>query len=346
MKVPFVITFLAITVSLLTQTAILLAEIGRIGAIFLQENIAARSFGMGSAFTALSDDVTGLNFNPAGLHYVPYPELTILFKKGLLDTYYGYIGYLKPLKHKGTLGMSLMLFDGGNIELNYLDGRTEKVKMEQDIVATIGYGNSLLIVPLLGDTLLADLSEMIFFGANLKIINSTLGGKYTANAIASDFGVLFRTIDSRISIGMAIQNCGTGLKYKNVNESLPMNIRAGAAFVIQKWSENSLLFALDYIHTINESGKVHLGAELQLFKNFTIRAGYKIGYNPNKFTLGLGVFAYKTQVDYGYSIAEIDVPHRISITVKFGSREKKDIARMYKEKKMYGRAEYIRSLKK
>lgn len=323
---------------LLNQTATVFAGIGKTGAVFLQEDIGARPIGMGSAFTALADDSSGMNSNPAGLDYIIYPELTMMYKKSFLDTYYGYIGYLKPLRHNGTLGFGIMIFDGGDIELNYLDGKTEKVKMEQDMVTTIGYGRSLSFVPFL-----RDLGEMVFFGVNAKLINSTLGGKYTANAVAGDFGLLFRTIDSKVSIGAAVQNYGTELKYKEISETLPMNIRGGIALVFKQWEENTLLSTLDYIQTINEPAKIHLGTELWLFKSFAVRAGYKIGYNPDVFTFGLGILAYEVQLDYGYLPSEIDITHRISITSKFGSRERRDIAKKYEEKGMYERAEYTRS---
>jgi len=333
----FIATLLTIT-CLINQAITIFAAVGKTGAVFLQEDIGARTLGMGSAFTALADDSSGINFNPAGLDYVTYPELTMMYEKSFLDSYYGYVGYLKPLRDNGTLGIGVMIFDGGNIELNYLDGRTEKVKMEQDMVWTLGYGRSLSFVPFLGN-----LGEMIFFGANAKLIKSTLGEKYTANAIAGDFGLLFRTIDSKVSIGMAVQNYGTELKYKEINEMLPRNIRGGIALVLKQWEENTLLSTLDYVRTVNEPAKIHLGTELRLFKNFAVRAGYKIGYNPNVFTFGLGVLAYKIQLDYGYLSSEIDTTHHISITSKFGSRERKDIAKEYEEKGMYERAEYTRS---
>lgn len=333
----FITVFFAM-IYLIDQTTAIFAGIGKTGAVFLQEDIGARPLGMGCAFTAIADDITGMNFNPAGLDYIVYPELTIMYKKNFLDTYSGYVGYLKPFRHNGTLGIGVTIFDGGDIELNYLDGRTEKVKMEQDIVLSLGYGRSFSFIPFL-----SNLGEMLFFGASVKLINSTLGDKYTANAVASDFGLLFRTIDSRLSIGAAVQNYGTELKYKEISEPLPMSIRYGFALVLKQWEENTWLSTLDYIQTINEPAKIHLGTELWLFKNFAVRAGYKIGYKPDVFTLGLGILAYKIQFDYGYVSSEIDMTHRISITSKFGSREKRDIAKRYEEKGMYDRAEYTRS---
>jgi len=333
---PLAITSL-VFIFLISQATTVFAGIGKTGAVFLQEDVGARPVGMGSAFTALADDSSGMNSNPAGLDYVIYPELTMMYKKSFLDTYYGYIGYLKPLRHNGTLGIGAMIVDGGDIELNYLDGKTEKVKVEQDMVWTLGYGRSLSFIPFLGS-----LGEKLFLGANAKLINSTLGGKYTANAIAGDFGLLFRTIDSKVSIGMAVQNYGTELKYKEISETLPMNIRGGVALVFRQWEENTWLSTLDYIQTINEPAKIHLGTELWLLKNLAVRAGYKIGYNP-VFTFGLGILAYKVQMDYGYLPSEIDITHRISITSKFGSRERRDIAKKYEEKGMYERAEYTRS---
>ncbi|MFH1259004.1 MAG: PorV/PorQ family protein [Elusimicrobiota bacterium] len=316
------------------------AGTGKVGGLFLREDIGARPLGMGSAFTAVADDSSGLNANPGGLDYIPYPELMMMYKKGFMDTYYGYLGCTVPFRQKGTLGIGTMVFDGGDIDLNYLDGRTETVKMEQDRVTTIGYGHSLSFLPFP-----QSVGEMFFLGANFKFIQSTLGEKYTANTYAGDLGFIFRTIDKKISLGLALQNYGPGLKYRSVQEKLPTNIRAGLGVVVKEWTESNLLAAADYIQTNGETAKINLGMEYWFLKSVALRAGYKLGYNPNIYTLGLGFFLFRTKLDYGFVSSVIDPTHRISLTVKFGSPDKTELAKKYDEKRMHSRAEYLRSQK-
>ncbi|MFH1260284.1 MAG: PorV/PorQ family protein [Elusimicrobiota bacterium] len=316
------------------------AGTGKVGGLFLREDIGARPIGMGSAFTAVADDSSGPNANPAGLDYIPYSELMMMYKKGFMDTYYGYLGCTVPLREKGTLGIGTMVFDGGNIDLNYLDGRTETVKMEQDRVTTIGYGHSLSFLPFL-----QDVGEMFFLGTNFKLIQSALGEKYTANTYAGDVGLIFRTIDKRTSLGVALQNYGPGLKYNTEKEKLPTSLRAGLGLIIAEWPGSSLLSAIDYLQTNGETAKINLGLEYWFLNNIALRAGYKLGYNPNILTLGLGFFLFRTQLDYGFVPSVIDPTHRISLTVKFGSPERTELSKKYEEKGMHSRAEYIRSLK-
>ncbi len=113
--------------------------------------------------------------------------------------------------------------------------------------------------------------------------------------------------------------------------------------VVKEWPESNLLGAADFIQTDGETVKINLGVEYWFLKSIALRAGYKLGYHPNIFTLGLGFFLFRTQLDYGFVSSVIDPTHRISLTAKFGSPEKTELAKKYEEKGMYARAEYIRS---
>ena len=323
---------------LMNQTATVYAGIGTVGGLFLQEDVSARTLGMGSAFTAVSDDSNGMYSNPAGLDYVPYPEATMMYRQGFLDTYCGSVNYLQPLMGKGTLAIGIMKFDGGNIELKYLDGRVETVKMEQDMVTTIGYGHNLTFLHLP-----ASFGEKIFLGANVKFIQSTLGGIYNANTSAVDFGVLYRTIEGKFSVGLSMQNFGTGLKYRNTADQLPTTTKLGIAYRSMEWSENSVITAIDLIQTINEPMKTNLGIEWRFSKMFALRAGYKIGYAPNMLTFGFGFLTPQGQLDYSYVSSMINPTQRFSYTFKFGSLDRPKIAKRYEEKGMYEKAQYIHS---
>ena len=304
------------------------AGVGTTGGVFLEDSVGARPYGMGSAFSAIADDANSIYSNPAGFHYLAYPEITTMYNKALMDTSLSYIGYIEPYQNIGTFSGSFLLFNGGDIELNYLDGTSEEVKAGQDWAVTLGYGRPI------GN------SEIFLGGANVKFIRSTLVNKYSATAIAFDAGLLYRTIDNSLSLSLAFQNLGMKLKYKNIGDSLPFTAKFGAAYRILELEEHSVLLAGDF--SLN-SAKENIGVEYWLMQMFALRLGAKLGYEPNSWTIGIGINAFSGELDYGYSPMIDETTHRISLSFKFGSTDRVTLAQKYEEKGMYERAQYVRS---
>ncbi|MEW6556171.1 MAG: PorV/PorQ family protein [Elusimicrobiota bacterium] len=183
-------------------------------------------------------------------------------------------------------------------------------------------------------------------GSNAKIVNSTLGENYSANTVAFDFGIIFRTFNDRFSFGFSMVNMGDGLKYKDVVDDLPTVLRTGLQYKpldLQKHNltiaEDVLLLTEDYI----DLRKTHFGFEYWFQKLIALRVGYKIGYEPNIFTAGVGVKAFNGQLDYGYVSTLDELTHKISFTLEFGSDKPYNIGEKYYAKKMPNRAVYYYS---
>ncbi|MFH2070203.1 MAG: PorV/PorQ family protein [Elusimicrobiota bacterium] len=301
---------------------------GKPGAVFLLEETGARPLGMGSAFCSVSDDASLISANPAGLNYIVYPELTTMYHKGLIDTYYGFAGIVLPLKKQATLEFGALVYDGGEVEINYLEGIasgiSKTVKAEQDTVISAGAGTNF--------------SEEFFAGLNAKFINSRLADEYSASTIAFDFGLIFRPPSDRFSIGVSARNFGTGLKYKNITDPLPSDIRFGISYKPMTSPSHTLLVASDMIQPTNDNTKYHFGIEYLFSGLVALRCGYKLGYKPNVLTAGLGLRAFYGQVDYGYVTQLDELTHKISFTTRFGSPKLFNIAEKYYSKGMPVRA--------
>ncbi len=67
------------------------------GASFLKIGVGARASGIGSAYTAIADDVTALYWNPAGLAQMRKKEIAATHTELFADTRYDFIGYAMPL---------------------------------------------------------------------------------------------------------------------------------------------------------------------------------------------------------------------------------------------------------
>jgi hypothetical protein len=157
-------------------------------------------------------------------------------------------------------------------------------------------------------------------GCNIKVLKSTLVEEYTAEAYAVDLGVLYK-INDHISFGAAISNIGTKLRYDEEEDSLPLTIRIGQAYKIPLVKENNPLIVWEITRQKGEDNiKTKLGCEYTPIKRFTIRLGYKINYELDSLTAGIG-FKFNGgtfQIDYGFGLMkELDNIHQTSFKVYF-----------------------------
>ena len=76
--------------TLITLLALLLLPAGlsaeMSGSSFLKEEPGARVLALGSAATALADDINSLAANPGGLNFFVCPEASAMYTKGILDS--------------------------------------------------------------------------------------------------------------------------------------------------------------------------------------------------------------------------------------------------------------------
>ncbi|OGF47576.1 MAG: hypothetical protein A2231_03645 [Candidatus Firestonebacteria bacterium RIFOXYA2_FULL_40_8] len=272
------------------------------GASFLSEDIGAKSFGMGSASTAIADGPCGLVVNPAGISCFISPEISANYKKNIMDGFNSSIFCVLPIMGAGVLGTGVALYDQGSIEINYLDGTSETIKAMQNWVFNLGYGVNIV--------------NELSVGVNLKAISSTLANIYSATAFASDFGVLYRTWGSSLSLGVSLQNIGTKLTYISDGDPLPLTLRAGIGYKFRETDIDSWLISGDIIRCGRY--RANIGLECVLFKILSIRAGYKFRYDPDSLTLGLGFNVSQIKVDYAYSVlGGLDNIHMFSISYAF-----------------------------
>ena len=100
---------LLITLAVFLSAAISLLFADTSGANFLTEDSSAKSFSMGSAFSAFCDTPDSLIINPAGIGFQLFPGLSASYSKNLADGYNSSIFIEVPLETAGVLGFGLTL---------------------------------------------------------------------------------------------------------------------------------------------------------------------------------------------------------------------------------------------
>ncbi|MCD4812905.1 PorV/PorQ family protein [bacterium] len=271
---------------------------GESGARVLTQGMSARALGMGEAYVAVADDMQTLYYNPAGLGRLVHQETGLMYNRSLMDTYYGYLGYVSPL-FQGTLGASLATFQGGEIELIADDGSSRISNAEQDFVFSLGYG--------------LDLKEL-FLGVVTKMVYSTLIEEYHARAFAIDVGGLFVSPNEKFTLGVVVQNIGTQLKYSEVGDSLPLSVGIGGTYQVKWNGDYCLLTSLDIVN-INIL-QMHSGIEIAWGEIMKGRIGYKYGYDLESFSFGLGARLGAFQLDYALGLmGELGMKHYLSLNI-------------------------------
>ena len=148
-----------------------------------------------------------------------------------------------------------------------------------------------------------------------KFIQSKLAD--TAKTEAADLGLLSPGFsDDRLRLAVTAQNLGGTLKYDQVAETLPMTIKAGAAFHITK----NWLTALDVGVPKGGSPYVDVGTEYILAAGDWWRFAGRAGFSSQDVApaAGIGVGCRGMSVDYAFvPYNYLGDVHRISLTFNF-----------------------------
>lgn len=157
-------------------------------------------------------------------------------------------------------------------------------------------------------------------GINLKYVNSTLADKYSGTALAVDLGALYKPTNSILSYGISLQNIGSQITYVNVANSLPMVVRGGVLMKFRDAEIDSWLLTTDLVY-YDSTMRCNAGIECTLFKTLALRAGYKLGYNPDTLTFGAGFMFSQINIDYAYSaIGGIDSVQMFTVSYSFDAK--------------------------
>jgi hypothetical protein len=280
------------------------SKVGTTGANFLKIPIAARQSAMAGAFVAVGDDVNTVEYNPAGLSRIATNELTATHVEYLADLQYDYVGYVLPL------AVSRVGFSASSLHSTMRETDTLSLQLGEIILSDKVYTL----------TVARPFSASMYWGVNLKGIGSRLGG-YSAWAFAADLGLLYspESIEN-LNFGFAVQNLGTPLKMLSQKDSLPVNYKIGVA---KKIPDSKLLFAVELSKASDNSSKISTGMEFAPLGFMVLRGGYRVGYDLDTYTAGVG-FIFKPkgfdefQIDYAYNpMGDLGNTHRFSLITRF-----------------------------
>ena len=333
------------------------SKVGTSAAPFLTIGVGSRPQAMGGAFTAMSDDVHALYWNPAGLARLQKSEVMLVHSTWLADMDFDYVGVAFAMGQMGTLGLSATLLSVGEMEVTtnrYQDG-TGLMFDSYSMAAGASYGYRFY--------------DRFSIGGTVKYIREAIWNE-SATGMAIDIGTLLITPLKDIRLGMSISNFGTKMQMsgrdltifydpdenrqgnnpnipaeiKTDEWKLPLTMRLGFAGELIQTPTNRLTWALDWVVPNDNTEFVNLGGEYAYNEYVFLRAGFRAmrpgTYKENEtdtsskfrlsepdngggFTFGggvkLGVATGLTFVaDYAYEGYELlGSVHKYSLSVQF-----------------------------
>lgn len=280
------------------------------GAEFLRIDTDARAGAMSSAGAASAMGISAITYNPAGLASVKRGEAALSHSAWYLGSAHDFVGagFAMPWSAGWKVGLSFTRLSSGSME-----GRTAS-RSKAGGYSAYDQASSLALAKQYG---------MYSVGGAVKYIESSIAGvKGTGYAV--DLGLKRGLRGVPVSVGVAVQNLGPGIKYISQRDQLPLSVSAGIMFM--PLAGFMLNFdARRYVY--DKYTAYSLGTEYALFggpgtmSGLSLRGGVNSGAAQSAagaFSAGAGIRLMNADLDYAMSPeGKLGNTQRITLKKKF-----------------------------
>ena len=290
------------------------------GFTFLEISSDARAAAIGDAVNSLSGYTGALFHNPATMADIP-----VLFNSSFsVNTWIADIQHvefsmmLSPFSGDyGVIGVSVQSVDYGDFigtmvwpsDQGFID---TEIMNPSALVFGVGYAKMI--------------SEQFGVGGQVKFAyqelgksvvadgNSFITKQNVADAVAYDFGTIFKTGVRGIAFGMSVRNFSKEIKYEEEGFQLPLLFTMGIStnmfeFAEMEVQDQKLMLSVDATHPRSHPEQIKVGIEYSFMNSLSLRGGYTSGNSEDAFsyglgfsTAGLGVDTFgNLEVDYAYT---------------------------------------------
>lgn len=274
-------------------------------AVFDDYEPSARARGLGGAFTALSDDATGIFYNPAGLRFagnnidLSYSEI---FGLDFLRVSSASMSMDLPRKY-GVIGFGMMTHT-----VEYKD-----VDMMSELQISLAHSF----------TIMEDIHSSLHFGYTANVYNLGFGEYVDENDESENFDFGDQTtfginvgalaiLRERTKLAFTASNINNPKFGKENEEDIPRKLAVAVAYEPYQ----GICTTIELKKAVGEDTQVRAGAEVEVHQNFMLRFG--VGNNPSRYSMGFKVQAYNVIVNYAFNThAALDMSHHFGIGYRF-----------------------------
>ncbi|MCB0726357.1 MAG: PorV/PorQ family protein [Ignavibacteriae bacterium] len=326
--------FLSIVIILILDSGISFAQLfpnlggqrsGTTSLQFLKIGTSARATGMAESYVAVSDDITSLYWNPAGLVSFKENGITASYTQWFVDTKLMNFGAVYHLDANNALGINVTSLSTEDMKVTteYQPNGTGAYFRFSDLSFGLSYARQM--------------TEQFSFGATIKYVNENLG-ELQMEGVLGDLATFYRTGLGTSRFAIMISNFGGQIspvgQVALVNGSTatsfqkfppPTNFQLG--FAMEPWmnKENRLTTSIQLNSPTDNAENLAFGVEYA-YKNFLFfRGGFKVNVDDENFSGGLGFnvpisFAY-AQFDYSLSnYTQLGLAQRLTVNVLFPNK--------------------------
>jgi hypothetical protein len=302
---------------------------------FLLVGTSSKACAMGEAYVTLGKGSESMFYNPAGLSIFDKTfDINLNYTQWIADINYISGAAAWSLDEFGVIGTHLLTVDYGTIN------GTSLISSAEQSLYPLGYKDNGSVsnvgAYVFGLSYAKTITREFSMGLTVKLAGQNLGQSTFDNVtkdndatkIVIDAGVRYQTGFQEFTFGMFIRNFSTNIKREEIEEQLPLLFSFGASInVMQVFAEeisknNSITFALDFLHQNSYSERVNMGLEYMFLEMFSLRAGYQTNRDLASWSGGVGfntsLSDYDIEVNYSYSSFDIfDSVSRISLNFSF-----------------------------
>jgi len=274
---------------------------GESGLAFLKYGFGARNIAMGDLGVVSANNVTALNYNPALLTDIEFPQLAFSHNSLFQDLSSEVIG-VKFDAFGLPFAIGANTTNISNIEIRNRPGEAEGKFNAHYFFGSISSAYKF--------------NSDFSVGATIKYLYESFYSD-EASGLAFDFGLSYKNLIDGLTLGASYKNLGSMNSLRTQSTELPQDLSLGAAYEL--YFGNLRLTAIGGVKNYlqEEKSHSHVGGEFSYKENFFVRIGYVSGYDAKNLSTGFGVIWNNLNIDYAY------------VPIKFGLGDSHIISLIY-----------------
>jgi hypothetical protein len=270
------------------------SKAGSAGFQFLKIGTGAREVAMGEAMAAVTDDVSAIHWNPAGLAKIDRLQVGVHHNEWLVGSTHSSVSIAVPVKRM-VFGVSLLSFG--------IDAFEETTVTEPDGTGRMVKAGDVMA----GLAISRRFTERLVIGGQLKYVHETLD-TYSHGNMLMDIGTQYDTGFRNLRLGFSLQHFGPDMKVAEQAFRTPLLFRLGAADEIVDTENLRLTVSGELVHPTDNVEWVNTGLELTLVNTLSIRGGYRFNTDQMNVSAGFGLLTPDTvfgrlKLDYAWAPA-------------------------------------------
>ncbi|HTY57775.1 MAG TPA: PorV/PorQ family protein [Bacteroidota bacterium] len=320
--------------ALCVWTAVGQQKLAQTGMKFLTVGTEARAVGLGEALTSVEGDASSMFFNPATMSRLATPvSVTLSDAKYIADInhYGGAVAFAPAGGDIGVFGVSLHFVDYGEFLGTIIDPSSPQGYQDTGPFHPSGLA--------LGVSYARAINDKFSVGGTAKYVRQSLGiavtaidpsgtrvqSSNTADVMAFDFGILYKTGFKSLNFGMVVRNFSREVEFEKEPFQLPLTFKLGISMNVFDLSrldpsEHALLVTFDAEHPRDFAETVRMGVEYRFAQMISLRVGYVSPQDETKWSYGVGLHKANILGTLGFGVDYAFTPfglfgnvHRLSV---------------------------------